>query len=115
MGRRDLGLQAPVPLYDVVAHDRASVDEDVRRVTEGRSPSVGERKYPHKNGSLLDMEVSAGVISRFGRETMCAVAHDFTERRRAQESLEVRVATLSRISAELTLDLPGEATLDALA
>ena len=102
-------------LYDVVAHDRASVDENVGRVTQGMNPSVGERKYRRKDGSLLDMEVSAGVIFRDGRETMCAVAHDVTERRRAQELLEARVATLSRISAELTLDLPGESTLDALA
>ena len=102
-------------LYDVVAHDRESVDENFRRVAEGGSPSVGERKYVRKDGSLLDMEVSASVIHRFGRKTICAVAHDVTDRRRAQELLEVRVATLSRISAELTLDLPGERTLSALA
>jgi PAS domain S-box-containing protein len=117
--RTTLGYSAEelqgMTLYDVVAHERESVDENVRRVAEGKNPSVGERKYRRKDGSLLDMEVSAGVISRFGRETICAVAHDVTERRRAQELLEVRVATLSRISAELTLDLPGEATLDALA
>jgi PAS domain S-box-containing protein len=117
--RETLGYSAEelqgMTLYDVVAHDKASVDDNVRRVTEGRNPSVGERKYRRRDGSLLDMEVSAGVILRYGRETMCAVAHDVTERRRAQELLEARVATLSRISAELTLDLPGESTLDTLA
>jgi PAS domain S-box-containing protein len=117
--RATLGYSAEdlhgMTLYDVVAHDRESVDENLRRVTEGKNPSVGERKYRRKDGSLLDMEVSAGVIVRYGRETVCAVAHDVTERRRAQELLEARVATLSRISAGLTLDLPGESMLDALA
>ena len=102
-------------LYDVIAHDRASVDENVRRVTERKDPSVGERKYRRKDGSLLNVEVSTSVILRDGRETICAVAHDVTERARAQELLEQRVAALSRISAQLTLDLPTESTLDALA
>ena len=102
-------------LYDVVAHDRESVDNNIRRVTEQKNPSVGERKYLRKDGSLVDMEVSASVVLRGGRETVCAVAHDVTERRRTHDLLEKRVATLSRIPAELTLDLPGESTLDALA
>jgi signal transduction histidine kinase len=102
-------------LYDVIAHDRASVDENLRRVTERKDPSVGERKYQRKDGSLLNMEVSASVILRDGRETLCAVAHDVTERARAQELLEQRLGALSRISAQLTLNLPTESTLDVLA
>jgi PAS domain S-box-containing protein len=102
-------------LYDVVVHDRESVDENIRRVAEGMGPSVGERKYLRKDGSLLDMEVSASLILRDGRETICAVAHDVTERARMQRSLEERIASLSRISAGMTLDLPGEDTLNALA
>ncbi|QIN82082.1 PAS domain S-box protein [Rubrobacter tropicus] len=117
--RESLGYSAEelhaMTLYDVVAHDRRSVDANIRSVTEGRNPSVGERKYLRKDGSLLDMEVSAIVVLREGRRTICAVAHDVTERRRAQDLLEERVATLSRISAGLTMDLPGEATLNALA
>ena len=117
--RRALGYTVEelhaMTLYEVVAHDRASVDENIRRVTELRNPSVGERRYRRKDGSLLDMEVSASLILRDGRETMCAVAHDVTERAKMQRLLEERVATLSRISAELTLDLPGESTLNAVA
>ncbi|MGH3147326.1 MAG: PAS domain S-box protein, partial [Rubrobacter sp.] len=114
LGYSERELQG-MTLYDVVAHDRASVDENIRRVMERQNPSVGERKYRRKDGSLLSVEVSASVILRGGRETLCAVAHDVTERARAQELLEQRVAALSRISAELTLDLPTGSTLDALA
>ena len=102
-------------LYDVVDHDRESVDANVRQVVEGRGPSVGERKYLRKDGTLLDVEVSASRILRDGRATICAVAHDVTERARMQRSLEERVATLSRISAGLTLDVPGGSTLNTLA
>jgi PAS domain S-box-containing protein len=102
-------------LYDVVAHDPESIDRNVRRtLQEGRS-SIGQREYRHKDGSLLEVEASGSIIFRNGRETMCVVAHDVTERARAQRLLEERVATLSRIAANLAFDLPTEDTLNVLA
>ncbi len=53
-------------LYDVVAADRENVDENVRRVLEQVSPNVGERRYRRRDGSLLDVEVSASIILRDG-------------------------------------------------
>jgi PAS domain S-box-containing protein len=102
-------------LHDVVADDRESVDANVRRILEGEGPFIGVRQYRRKDGSLLDVEVSASTILLSGRGTICAVAHDVTERARAQRLLEERVATLSRISADVTLDLPMESTLNVLA
>ncbi len=102
-------------LYDIVAHDRASVDENTRRtVQEGRS-FVGQRKYRRKDGSLVHVEASGSTILRGDRQTLCIVAHDVTERERIQELLEERVATLSAIAAKVTLDLPMVETMDALA
>jgi PAS domain S-box-containing protein len=102
-------------LYDVVADDRAGVDANIRRVLEQGSPSVGERRYVRKDGTLLDVEVSASVIFRDGKTTFVAVAHDITERVRAQRMLEERVATLSGIAGELTLERPTKTVLGDLA
>ena len=102
-------------LYDVVAADQESIDANVRRILEHNNPFVGERKYRRKDGSLVDVEVSASTILLDGRETLCAVAHDVTERARAQRLLEERLATLSRIASSLTIDAPVERTLEALA
>jgi PAS domain S-box-containing protein len=75
-------------LYDIVAHTPTSIERNVRRVVqEGRS-FVGDRKYRRKDGSLLDVEVSASTILRGGRQTLCIVAHDVTERALALELLE---------------------------
>jgi PAS domain S-box-containing protein len=101
-------------LYDIVAHARESIDHNIQQtVREGRS-SVGQRKYRRKDGSLLDVEASGSIILRDGRETICVVAHDITERARIQKLLEERVATLSRIASNVTLDLPIEGMMDAL-
>jgi PAS domain S-box-containing protein len=102
-------------LYDVVDADRESVDANVWRVLEQKSPFVGQRQYSRKDGSLVDVEVSASTILHNGRETLCVVAHDVTERARAQELLEERLAILSRVATRLTLDLPVQDTLDAVA
>jgi PAS domain S-box-containing protein len=102
-------------LYDVVAADRGSVDANIRRIMQEISPSVGERKYVRKDGSLLHVEVSAGVIVRDGRQTLVGVAHDITERVRAQQLLEERVSTLSSIAGELTMERQMESVLDDLA
>jgi PAS domain S-box-containing protein len=102
-------------LYDVVAADRESVDANIQRILEQIDPSVGERRYVRKDGSLLHVEVSAGVIVRDGRVTLVGVAHDITERVRAQSMLEERVATLSGIAGELTLERPTETVLGDLA
>jgi PAS domain S-box-containing protein len=108
----DLG---DMTLYDIVAHDRESVDRNIRlTLREGRT-SIGQRDYRRKDGSLLEVEASGSVILRGDRETLCVVAHDVTERARAQRLLEERVATLSHIAANLAFDRPAEDTLNALA
>ena len=72
-------------LYDIVAADRKSIDMNIQRNLEQRRRFVGERKYRRKDGSLVDVEVSASIILRKGRETLCIVAHDITERKRAEQ------------------------------
>ena len=74
-------------LYDLVPYPRKSMDCYVERVLERRSYVSGERRHRRKDGSLVDVEVSANLISYSGREALCIVVRDITERKRAEEEL----------------------------
>ena len=59
----------------------------VERVLERRSYVSGERRHRRNDGSLVDVEVSANLIAYGGREALCIVVRDITERKRAEEEL----------------------------
>src|SRR5215213_10251143 len=75
-------------LYDVVAHDRESVDHYIRQILEDRVNFIGERRHRRKDGSLVDVEVSSSVISYGGGEALCVIVHDISERKRSAERLQ---------------------------
>jgi PAS domain S-box-containing protein len=73
--------------YDVIALDRETIDRTIGRiVTEGQH-YVGERRYRRKDGSLVDVSVSATRIFYGGRGVLCASVRDITERKRMEEEL----------------------------
>jgi PAS domain S-box-containing protein len=84
LGYTDAELRS-MTLYDIVAADPKSIDINIRHIVEQTDPFVGERRYRRKDGSLVDVEVSASIILRQGKETLCVVAHDVTERKRAEQ------------------------------
>jgi PAS domain S-box-containing protein len=89
-------------LYDIVAHDRESVDLNIGRVMEEGGASLGERQYRRKDGSLADVDVNVSAVPYNGERAMCIVAHDVTERNRAEAMLEeIREAERNRIAREL--------------
>jgi signal transduction histidine kinase len=68
---------------------------------EGRS-LLGERQYRREDGSLADVEVSVSAVPYDGREVMSVVAHDVSERKRAERAMEeIREAERNRIAREL--------------
>jgi PAS domain S-box-containing protein len=98
-------------LYDVVSADRKSIDSNIRRILEQKHRFVGERKFRRKDGSLVDVEVSVSTILRNGRETLCDVAHDITERKRREEAQRF----LAQVGATLSSSLDYRATLTSVA
>src|SRR3990170_3396264 len=98
-------------LYDIVAADRESIDSNIRRILEQKHRFVGERKFRRKDGSLVDVEVSVSTILRNGRETLCDVAHDITDRKRREEAQRF----LAEVGATLSSSLDYRTTLASVA
>jgi PAS domain S-box-containing protein len=98
-------------LYDIVAADRKSIDANIRHVLQQKNTFVGERKYRRKDDSLVDVEVSASTILRDGRETLCVVAHDVTERKKNEETQRF----FAEASASLSSSLDYRTTLSRVA
>jgi len=88
--------------YDISAHERESVDRNVERVVREGRLSLGLRQYRRKDGGLVDVEISISTVPYGNRRVMCVVAHDVTERNRAERALQdVREAERNRIAREL--------------
>jgi PAS domain S-box-containing protein len=75
-------------LYDVVAHDRKSIDLNLEQIQREGTHFMGERRHRRKDGSLVDVEVSSSVISYGGGKALCVIVHDITERKRSAERLQ---------------------------
>ncbi|MDQ3182177.1 MAG: PAS domain S-box protein, partial [Actinomycetota bacterium] len=101
LGYTDDELQE-MTLYDIVAHDQKSIDLNIGRIMEEGHRSLGERQYRRKDGSLADVEVNVSAVAYNGERAMCVVAHDVTQRKRAERMLEeIREAERNRLAREL--------------
>jgi PAS domain S-box-containing protein len=89
-------------LYELVPQDPRGIDRNVARALEQGYLLVGERTYRRKDGSPIDVEVSGGTISYGGREVICSVVRDITERKRAEEAMrDVRETERTRMARDL--------------
>jgi two-component system, cell cycle sensor histidine kinase and response regulator CckA len=92
--------------YDFVAHERDEIDRIIQTVVSQKTWFVGERKYRHRNGSLFDVDASAKLIRFGGKEALCVIVRDITERKKAEEErekLEERLQQSQKMEAIGTL------------
>ncbi len=70
-------------VYDLTNSDRLEVDRNLDILSQSQYLSLGERLYQRADGSLVDVEVNANVISVGNQEVFCIVVRDISERQLA--------------------------------
>jgi diguanylate cyclase (GGDEF)-like protein/PAS domain S-box-containing protein len=101
-------------IYDFIAHDRENIDSVFQGVLAKGHHFIGERKYCRKDGSIVDVETSATVISYDNREVLCTVVRDITERKETEEALkesEERYRALTQNSSDIVTLLRADGTI----
>jgi diguanylate cyclase (GGDEF)-like protein/PAS domain S-box-containing protein len=74
-------------LYDVIAHDHESINSNFQSILAEKSRRIGERQYRRKDSSLVDVEVNVNFIFYEGREVLCVIVRDITERKLTEKQL----------------------------
>ncbi len=94
-------------LYGLIAHDRASVDNNIARIIrEGRN-EIGERDYRRKDGVTVPVEVSGVALTSAGCAILCVVVRDLTARRQAEAQRAADEARVREGEARLLAVVEG--------
>jgi len=70
-------------LYDVVAHDRASIDEGIRQTLQHGQRDLGQRLCRRKDGTVATVDASASTVAAASDTLLTVVVREITQRGRA--------------------------------
>jgi PAS domain S-box-containing protein len=91
--RRLLGYTAQemsqLSVYDFVAHSTQNIEQQIQTVASDKNHFLGERRYRRKDGSIVAVEVNASLIYYGGKKVLCVVSRDISERKQAEEALQL--------------------------
>lgn len=74
-------------IYDIIAYSKELIDDNIELLLSDKQFRIGDVLYRRRDGSCVDVEVSGSVISYGGREIICTVVRDITERKQAEAEL----------------------------
>ncbi len=81
-------------LYDIVSHSPENIDIYYEPLLQQGSIVIGERKWRRKDGTSVDVYVTVSQIPQNGGTQAFVLAHDITERKRAEQELSLSKAQL---------------------
>jgi PAS domain S-box-containing protein/putative nucleotidyltransferase with HDIG domain len=82
--------------YDFIAHPQEDIDKKVADVIDNKRVFVGERQYKCKDGSIVDVEVSASYITYGDKEALSVVSRNISRRKKMEAELKKNYDNLQR-------------------
>jgi len=76
-------------VYNFVTHPPEDINEKIDEVVRKGKAIIGERQYRRKDGSLVDVEVTASLLTSGDKKLLYVVSRDITERKRMEERLRL--------------------------
>ncbi len=83
---------------DITAEPENS-DITIRKTLEGTLARIPVRYHKKKNGAIFPVEISTSTLSLSGRNILCGVIRDITDRKQAEEKLLEREQIMNAILA----------------
>ncbi len=78
---------AGLTLYDIMTVNRAGVDWHLKQILNNNCRRLGEWVFRKKNGYGIPVELNANILSIGGRQAICMIARDISERKRYERQL----------------------------
>lgn len=102
-----------MPIGAFLAGSAENIRRIVNEITQ-REPVYRETLCRRKNGTTIEVQISGGVITFNGRNVLCAVLHDISERKRVEDALhqsETKVRMLLNAIPDLMIRISGDGTI----
>lgn len=96
-------------LSEIVYHDLASINENIENVLKTNRYFVGQRKYKHQDGTILDVEVRATLIQAENDNIVLVNTRDISEKLKKDFELHLTKSVLDNtLDGALVTDLEGK-------
>ena len=87
---------------DITTEPQAS-DESIRSTVAGRLDHIPLRYHRKKDGTVFPVEINACTFQLGGRQVVCGILRDITQRRRAEEAIQQYQEQLQSLAFQLVL------------
>lgn len=74
-------------LYDIMEDERTRVDRHVNRILSEKSCCLGEQIFTGNNGSRVEVDLNANLVSYGDQQVICMVIRNISERKRFEGEL----------------------------
>ena len=84
-------------IYDLMASDKETIDRDIQDILAFKRPFKRQSYYRHRDGSLLELEVTASARAYGGEQLLCACLREIASCKQVEQALQQAEAKYRQI------------------